>query len=52
MFTSEEYMDKEEGVGCDNQDNDLISLGGFELVKWLIKIIYSHLLLPFNYFMI
>ena len=51
MVTSEDYVYEEQESGGDSQDTDLISLSCFDLIKWLIKRIYSSLLLIFHRFM-
>ena len=52
MTTSDEYTEKEEKGGDDNQVNGLISRSRFELLYWLIMRIYSLLLILFDYFII
>ena len=52
MTTSDEYTEKEEKGGDDNQVNGLISRSRFELLYWLIMRIYSPLLILFDYFII
>ena len=44
MTTSEESTEEEEKGGDDSQNNDFISLGLFELLKWIIRRDYSPLL--------
>ena len=50
MTTSEESMKEEEKVGGDIQETGFISMSHFNLLKWLIKRVYSPLLLLFHFF--
>ena len=51
MTTGEESTEEEEKGGYDSQNNDFIPLSHFELLKWLIKIVWYPLLLYIYYFM-
>ena len=50
MTTNEESTEEESTGGDDSQNNDFISLGRFELLKWLLKRVCSPLLLYFLLF--
>ena len=50
MTTNEESTEEESTGGDDSQNNDFISLGRFELLKWLLKRVCSDLLLYFLLF--
>ena len=52
MNTSEDFMEEEFGGGYEIHNIYLISMSHFDLIELPIKIIYSPLLINFQYFII